>query len=156
MGGCKACRRGRQEPSGCCSWPPPSQAGLQNVKSVTSQKIAKSAFTPRKKWLNFYTDVSARSVTFCNSGGKEVGDKLWECGSCCIAGVALLWLLPFQKLSVRKIDFLQLLSYLCLRIISSPYLLLKRAALFSSYSEESIAKKRSLYADNNRSKGCLT
>ena len=48
------------------------------------------------------------------------------------------------------------LWYLCLRIISSPYLLLKRAALFSSYSEESIAKKRSLYADNSRSKGCLT
>ena len=37
-----------------------------------------------------------------------------------------------------------------------PYLLLKRAALFCSYSESSIAKNRSLYADKRRSKGCLT
>ena len=130
--------------------------GCKMSNLLQARKLQNQLFTPHKKCLIFYTDLSARSVTFCNSGGKEVGDKFWECGSCCIAGVALLWLLPFQKLSVRNIDFLQLLSYLCLRIISSPYLLLKRAALFSSYSEESMAKKRSLYADNNRSKGCLT
>ena len=49
----------------------------------------------------FYTDISSR---FCNSGGKEVRDKLWECGSCCKAGVALLWLPSFRKLFVRNID----------------------------------------------------
>ena len=83
-------------------------------------------------------------------GRQQVGDELGERWSCCIAGVALLGLLPFLNFSeLNKL-------HLCFRIISSPYLLLNRAALFSSYSEESIAKKRSLYADNSLSKGCLT
>ena len=50
-------------------------------------------FYPIKSVFN--TDISSRWVRFCNSGGKEVRDKLWECGSCCKAGVALLWLPPF-------------------------------------------------------------
>ena len=44
--------------------------------------------------------ISLRWMRFCNSVGKEVGDKLWECRSCCKAGVALLWLPPLSKLFV--------------------------------------------------------
>ena len=124
--------------------------------SNLAKKIVKSAFTPLKVYFCFL---------FCRYIFKvdDILQLWWQGGRRQTLGKSELLqssssslVAPsFFKAFCRKHRFC-LYMHLCLRMISSPYLLLKRAALFSSYSEESIAKKRSLYADNSRSKGCLT
>ena len=87
--------------------------------------------------------------------GDQVGDELSECRNRPINRVAWRWLCPVTCSEAYTFHWLSGLN-LCFRMISSPYFLLKSASFISSCFELSIAKNRSLYADNSRSKGCLT